>query len=180
MVDTVLLCGTGDYEAGSQPRFESAEAESRASDYFSELEKRLAAVAATKVPYIIVSGHHQVWSVGEVGPIQCLVDRLRPLLHTYNVTAYMCGHDHNMQHLTDDYLGSKVNYIISGASNTVDPNATHTDSVPPGALKFVWTDKSQLLKGAFVVAQASRKNITLTYTDTSGNSLYQTFFYPRF
>lgn len=180
MVDTVLLCGMGDDDDGQQPRFESEEDARRASDYFDALEKRLAAVAVTRVPYIIVSGHHEVWSIGHVGPVQCLVDRLRPLLHTYNVTAYFCGHEHDMQYLRDDYLGSSVGYVVSGAANFVDPNATHTDSVPPGSLKFYWADKTEILKGSFVVAQASRRNITLTYIDTDGKSLYQTYLYPRF
>jgi hypothetical protein len=48
-------------------------------------------------PYLIVSGHFPVYSVAEHGPTQCLVDRLRPLLHQYNATTYLCGHDHNLQ-----------------------------------------------------------------------------------
>lgn len=180
MVDTVLLCGNGDDGRGEQPRFETVEDELRSADYFSDFEKRLASVSASPVPYIIVSGHHEVWSAGEVGPITCLVDRLRPLLHKYNVSAYFCGHDHNMQHLEDDYLGHTVEYVVSGASNTVDANLTHVDSVPPKSLKFAWIDKSQILNGALVVAQASRENITLTYYETTGKALYQTVIRPRF
>ncbi len=48
-------------------------------------------------PYLIVSGHYPVYSVAEHGPTQCLVDRLRPLLHQYQATTYLCGHDHNLQ-----------------------------------------------------------------------------------
>lgn len=48
-------------------------------------------------PYLLVSGHFPVYSVAEHGPTKCLVERLRPLLHQYRATAYLCGHDHNLQ-----------------------------------------------------------------------------------
>ena len=42
-------------------------------------------------------GHFPVLSVAEHGPTQCLLDLLDPLLVKYKVTAYFCGHDHNLQ-----------------------------------------------------------------------------------
>src|ERR1700733_10228806 len=90
-------------------------------------------------PYLIVSGHFPVYSVAEHGPTKCLVDRLRPLLHQYQATAYLCGHDHNLQvsifsssplyrynifsvnlkHLTDDLDGTQMNYFVVSAGNIV-------------------------------------------------------------
>jgi hypothetical protein len=32
-----------------------------------------------------------VFSVAEHGPNKCLIENLRPLLHKYNVTAYLAG-----------------------------------------------------------------------------------------
>ena len=62
-----------------------------------------------------------VWSVAEHGPTKILVDRLKPLLELYGVTAYICGHDHNMQHLND----SGVQYYVSGAGHLIDPSHEH-------------------------------------------------------
>ncbi len=57
-----------------------------------------------RAPYLLVNGHYPVYSVAEHGPTQCLVDRLRPLLHQYHATAYICGHDHNLQVIDLHYL----------------------------------------------------------------------------
>ncbi len=50
-----------------------------------------------RAPYLLVNGHFPVYSVAEHGPTACLIERLRPLLHKYHATAYICGHDHNLQ-----------------------------------------------------------------------------------
>lgn len=179
MIDTILMCGNTHYSGVGQPRLRTNKAKKQARNYLSEFEKRLAAVAATNVPYIMVAGHFPVWSVGETGPVKCLVDQLRPLLNKYGVTAYLCGHDHSLQHLRDDYLNCTVDHIISGGANTIDDDTPHTGDVPPGSFKYYWGDKSEFLTGGFVVAQATRQNITLTFLETNGKDLYQTVVYPR-
>ena len=62
-----------------------------------------------------------MWSVAEHGPTQVLVRTLKPMLEKYGVAAYYCGHDHNLQHLTD----SPVEYYVVGAGHLIDPSHTH-------------------------------------------------------
>ena len=72
--------------------------------------------------YNIISIYTIVWSVAEHGPTDTLVQKLKPLLEKYNVTAYMCGHDHNLQHITD----SGVQYYVTGAGHLIDPSRAHS------------------------------------------------------
>lgn len=180
MIDTVIMCGNSPYEGSGEPKFQSYEEERVGADYFYDFEQRLSYIASTSVPYILVAGHFPVWSIAEHGPTKCLVDRLRPLLHKYNVSAYLCGHDHNLQHIRDDYLGHTVDYIVSGASNFIDDNTTHINSIPDGSLRFEWGDKTKVVNGGFAVAQANRQNMTITFFETTGRELYQTYIFPRF
>lgn len=62
-----------------------------------------------------------VWSVAEHGPTKDLVDKLKPMLERAGVTAYFCGHDHNMQHIAD----SGVQYYVVGAGHLIDPSMAH-------------------------------------------------------
>jgi acid phosphatase len=59
----------------------------------------------------VVYGHHPVFSYGMHGDQEAMIDYVRPLLEKYDVTAYICGHDHDRQ-----FLGpvNGVYYIVSG------------------------------------------------------------------
>ena len=63
-------------------------------DQLEWIEKTLSESTAD---YIIVGGHYPVLSIGHHGPTDQLITKLKPLLEKYQVNAYICGHDHNMQ-----------------------------------------------------------------------------------
>lgn len=181
MIDTVLLCGNSglDWELDKKPRFYSLNEKIRANMYLQSIEDELKRIASTDVPYIFVAGHFPVWSIAEHGPTQCLLNKLRPLLHKYQVSVYFCGHDHNLQHLTNDYLNHTVNYVLSGASNFVDNSTAHIKDVPENSLKFHWADTSLIVNGGFVLTKVNKDNMTITYYQSNGKELYQTIVYPR-
>ena len=96
MIDTVWICGNSPSTTSGPPKHASAAEEKAAQEYLAAFEQKLAVVANTSVPYILVAGHFPVFSIAEHGPTQCLVEKLRPLLHKYGVSAYFSGHDHGL------------------------------------------------------------------------------------
>lgn len=92
MVDTVLLCGNSDDFADAQPQGPANEA--AADRQLRWLRRRM---EASRADFLLVAGHYPVWSVAEHGPTDCLLEKLRPLLVKHRATAYLSGHDHNLQ-----------------------------------------------------------------------------------
>jgi len=70
-----------------------------------ELGKRRAA-------FTLVMAHHPVYSNGDHGDTKKLVDDWEPLLQRHQVHAYLCGHDHDLQHL--ELEGKFTSHILSG------------------------------------------------------------------
>ncbi|EKU20265.1 tartrate-resistant acid phosphatase type 5 [Nannochloropsis gaditana CCMP526] len=57
------------------------------------------ALARSRADWLLVFGHHPVFSTGEHGDTPGLVRHLLPLLGKHRVDMYMSGHDHSLQHL---------------------------------------------------------------------------------
>uniref|UniRef100_A0A915K5D2 Calcineurin-like phosphoesterase domain-containing protein n=1 Tax=Romanomermis culicivorax TaxID=13658 RepID=A0A915K5D2_ROMCU len=51
----------------------------------------------TRADYLFVAGHHPMYSIGDHGSDKYLIEIFKPLFEEYNVTAYLSGHDHNLQ-----------------------------------------------------------------------------------
>lgn len=185
MLDTVLLCGNSDDFLDQQPR--APRSGVQANRQLMWLQERL---AKSKADYLLVAGHYPVWSISEHGPTDCLLKSLRPLLKKYKATAYLCGHDHNLQvgtwsllikfdlrllwHfvLLFQYLKeSGIGYVVSGAGNFMDPDVRHRNQVPRGYLKFFNGDGGTL--GGFAHVEVNKKQLTVTFIQARGTSLYR-------
>ena len=103
--------------------------EPEAQDEWLEVE-----LAASTAAIKLVVGHHPIYSIGAHGGgkrLRCL-DRL---LCANGVTAYLCGHDHSMYHISryrtaDDW--ERLHYICSGAGSQMLPN--YTGGAPVGCV----------------------------------------------
>ena len=59
--------------------------------YTSQIESMLQETKKNNVTFVIVVGHHPILALGSSK--NCLNEKLKPLLHYYNVKAYLILHD---------------------------------------------------------------------------------------
>uniref|UniRef100_A0A8U7NXY9 Tartrate-resistant acid phosphatase type 5 n=1 Tax=Corvus moneduloides TaxID=1196302 RepID=A0A8U7NXY9_CORMO len=150
VLDTVLLCGhTDDFGLGDVPAGPRDAA--AAGAHLAWLRAQLEAAAGDR--FVLVAGHYPVWSVAKHGPTPCLVRLLRPLLRRHRVTAYLCGHDHNLQ--VSPGVGG-VGYVLSGAGNFMEDS--------PGGFAHL-----RLEPGA----------VTVTFLEATGRVLHRVTLPPR-
>lgn len=72
------------------------------------------AMAASTAKWKMVIGHHPIYSASpKHGNTPELIKAINPLLIKYHAQVYLCGHDHNLQHL---HLGH-VDYFVSGGGS---------------------------------------------------------------
>lgn len=69
-------------------------------------------LAKPRAPFTLVMAHHPVYSNGDHGDTKKLVAEWEPLLQKHQVHAYLCGHDHDLQHL--ELEGKFTSHILSG------------------------------------------------------------------
>jgi 3',5'-cyclic AMP phosphodiesterase CpdA len=81
-----------------------------------------AELAKPRAQYTIVVGHHPVYSNGQHGDTKSLVTQLAPVLQKNSAHIYLCGHDHDMQHL--ELEGQKTSFVLSGGGGA------HTRELP--------------------------------------------------
>jgi len=63
-------------------------------------------------PYLVVMGHHPIFSDGPHGDHPILTRDWDPLFRKYGVTLYLAGHDHDLQHL--EFEGHPTSHFLSG------------------------------------------------------------------
>ncbi len=63
-------------------------------------------------PWLVVMGHHPLYSNGKHGDTRALIADFGPLFQKHGVDFYFCGHDHDLQHLEFDKL--RTSFVVSG------------------------------------------------------------------
>ena len=115
-------------------------------------------LANAKEPWKIVFGHHPVYSAALRGGTPELEKMLVPLFEKYKVQAYICGHDHNMQHNHPE--NSYTDYVVSGGGSEVKDNP-----------KFNKTKFAESLAG-FADLRIKGDSLFLSLIDKSGSVVY--------
>ncbi|KAH0628711.1 hypothetical protein JD844_010146 [Phrynosoma platyrhinos] len=82
-----------------------------------------------------------------------------------------------MANSQDDYLiylqdKSGLGHVLSGAGNFMDDNKQHLHQVPAGYLRFFYGHTAS--QGGFVYVEIDGKEMSITYIEAKGKSLYKT------
>jgi hypothetical protein len=115
------------------------------------------------IKWKLVFGHHPLYTGGpriNSNETSDLNKLLKPIFDKYHVDAYVCGHEHSLQHIKPE---GQTHYFISGAGSE-----TTSANLIPGISKFA------LQKSGFTAFSVSKDKITVQIIDYTGNILYTT------
>uniref|UniRef100_A0AAF5Q003 Tartrate-resistant acid phosphatase type 5 n=2 Tax=Wuchereria bancrofti TaxID=6293 RepID=A0AAF5Q003_WUCBA len=198
MTDTILLCGnTRDITeanfvdmilATTNKNPNTPKDPVAAKAELDWIEQQL---SRSRADYLFVVGHYPVYSISEHGSLNCLIEKLKPLLEKYHVTAYVAGHDHTLQHIVTEYSLSEnaekipLHYVISGAASRSDRSVKHIDTVPQGSLHFNYPTGfnpfSQIgfSNGGFIYVDMDSEKAMFTFYNGKGKEKYSCTIIPR-
>lgn len=145
------------YQTASSDKL-SLTAEERAAQA-AWLKAELARPRTTK--YLIVYGHHPLYSNGPHGDTKALVTEWDDLFRKHGVHLYLCGHDHDLQHL--EFSGHPTSFVVSGGGG-----ASLTEMKTPAEQRGPFGVKS----AGFSHLQITPERLVLQHIDSTGKMLH--------
>lgn len=118
------VSGGKDKKTG-KPKSHMTEAEEQ-----EQLQWLKAELNKPSAPFTIVAGHHPLYSNGDHGDTKALLAQWEPLFQEHKVHAYLCGHDHDMQHL--EMEGKFTTHLLSGGGGARTRKLESTRKTPFG------------------------------------------------
>lgn len=112
-------------------------------------------------PFLVVMGHHPIYSDGKHGDHPVLVRDWDPLFCKYRVDLYLAGHDHDLQHL--EFEGHPTSFFLSGGGGA-DLYDLKVDPSQRGPY-------AQRVYG-FSHLSVTEKQMTLRHLDNKGHTLH--------
>lgn len=88
------------------------------ADWSNQLPWLERELSSSDAPWKVVFGHHQIYSSGQYGLNQALMETLSPLFEKYGVQLYINGHEHNYER-TQPINGTT--YMITGGGAGTRP-----------------------------------------------------------
>ncbi len=112
-------------------------------------------------PFLVVMGHHPVYSNGVHGDHPILTRDWNPLFQKHKVDMYLAGHDHDMQHL--EFEGHPTSFVISGGGGALltNPKIDPAQRGPYGQKIYGFTHLS-----------VTPKQMRLRHLDSNGRTLH--------
>ena len=105
-----------------------------------------------------------MYGVSTAGDDTCMVPLVDPIIRKYNVTAYLHGHKHNLQHL----FWKNVHYVDSGhgGDNAGSIASSYSISAAGSGVLYAKT------VGGFAVFQAKGSVIQMTFVNETGANVH--------
>jgi hypothetical protein len=132
----------------------------RISEQLTFIKSTLEAAAKDPPTWLLVAGHYPIYSVGSHSDTSELINYIADLFPKYNISAYLCGHDHISEHL--ELHGT--HYFVSGAGSMTDSLGSY-----PSAATVHWTGTGY---SAFSVMTATLSSLSVDYIDYTGTLKY--------
>ncbi|RXH54372.1 metallophosphoesterase [Granulicella sibirica] len=121
----------------------------------------------SQAPFTVVMAHHPIFSNGDHGDTPALIRDWNKLLLDNRVHLYLCGHDHDLQHL--EFEGSPMSYVISGGGGA----ALHPLKISPAR-----RGPYGMQVAGFTHLEVSASQMTIRQIDSSGAVLHSFVKYP--
>jgi hypothetical protein len=112
-------------------------------------------------PFLIVYGHHPLYSNGPHGDSPALIKQWDALFREHRVHVYLCGHDHDLQHL--EFSGHPTSFVVSGGGGAnLTELKLHAEERGPFAQRM----------SGFTHLQATKERLIVRHLDASGKALH--------
>jgi tartrate-resistant acid phosphatase type 5 len=95
----------------------------------AQLDWLKAELSKPRAPFTLVVGHHPLYSNGDHGDTAPLIAQWDSLFQEQKVHAYLCGHDHDLQHL--ELEGKFTSHILSGGGGAKTRKLEHPERTMP-------------------------------------------------
>jgi len=166
LIDTVQLSGNSQLNDEDTDSLKGSELPGPADHLAAgnQLAWLDAQMSASTADYLIVAGHYPVFSIAEHGPTKQLQPSNFPYLRKYRASAYLCGHEHNEQHID---VGDGVQYHVIGSAHNHDASTAHKNTIQSDQLKFHGTPD-----GGFSAISVSKSGMVVKHMDGNGKLLY--------
>jgi hypothetical protein len=113
-----------------------------------------------RAPFTIVMAHHPLYSNGDHGDTDELVAQWGPLLEEHKVHAYLCGHDHDLQHL--ELEGLHTSFVLSGGGGAKTRKLESDRKMPYGKDIYGVTH-----------LRIGREELVFTHLDAEGKAVHR-------
>jgi tartrate-resistant acid phosphatase type 5 len=121
-------------------------------------------LAKPRAAFTLVIAHHPLFSNGNHGDSKSLISSWDGLLRKHKVPFYLCGHDHDMQHL--EFEGHPTSFLLSGGGGARTRTLKNTVRGPFGQPIYGFTQFQFTAEQAIVQHVDANRKLLHRFTKT--------------